>query len=201
MRQRLDRSDREARALSRISGQAASGAAIKGAYQCFVDEIKGLVDFHRFTFFLVHRKAGLLTSAGWHRVVRFQLPPNQSLVLVDQTRITQALVYLLRCAASSSPEEAELLVRVSNRGDRVEVTIGAREKNVGQTGGAESTVGITSGIGNFPLNPPVDPMDDALRLSVCRTVEAAHGAELEVGIPGEWERMFSFKLPVFTTDL
>ena len=146
-------------------------------------------------------EAELLTSAGWHRVVRFQRLPNQSPVLVDQTRITQVLVYLLRCAASSSPEEAELLVRVSNRGDRVEVTIGAREKNVGQTGGAESTAGITSGMGNFPLNPPVDPMDDALRLSVCRTVVAAHGAELEVGIPGEWERMFSFKLPVFTTDL
>jgi len=145
-------------------------------------------------------EAELLTSAGWHRVVRFLPPPSQTLVLVDQTRITQVLVYLLRCAASSAPEEAELLVRVSNRGDRVEVTIGARERNVGQTGGAESKAGITLSMGHFPLNPPLDPIDDALRLSVCRTVVEAHGAELEVGIPGELERMFRFKLPVLTTD-
>lgn len=145
-------------------------------------------------------EAELLASAAWHRVVRFQPQPSQTLVLVDQTRIAQVLVYLLRCAANSTPDGAELLVRVSNRGDRVEVTIGAREQNVGQTGGAQPMAGSTSGMGNFPLDPPLDPMDDALRLSVCRTVVEAHGAELEVGIPGELERMFRFKLPALTTD-
>ena len=146
-------------------------------------------------------EAELLTSAGWHRVVRFQPLPSQTLVLVDQTRITQVLVYLLRCAAGSAPEEAELLVRLSNRGDRVEVTIGAREQNVSQPGSADSTAAISSGMGNFPLDPRLDPIDDALRLSVCRTVVEAHGAELEVGIPGEWGSMFKFKLPVPATDL
>jgi len=146
----------------------------------------------------------LLTSADWHRVVRFQPLPSQSLVLVDQNRITQVLVYLLRCAASSAPEEAELLVRVSHLGDQVEVTIGAREQDVGQTGGAESKAGVPSSMSHFTLvprlDPRLDPIDDALRLSVCRTVVEAHGAELEVGIPGELERMFRFRLPVLTAD-
>ena len=60
LRQRLDRSDREAQALSRISNQAANSVTTEVAYQCVVDEIKSLVDFHRFTIFRIDRKAGVL---------------------------------------------------------------------------------------------------------------------------------------------
>ena len=144
-------------------------------------------------------EAKLLTSDGWPRVVRFQPLPSQSLVLMDQTRIAQVLVYLLECAASSTPEGSELLVRVSNSGDRIEVTIGARQKDVGPLGGNGPTQFITSSVPHFLLDPPMDQMDDALRLSVCRTVIEAHGTELEVGKAGEPERMFTFKLPVFNS--
>ncbi len=63
LRQRLDRSDREAQALSRISNQAANSVTTEVAYQCVVDEIKSLVDFHRFTIFLIDRKTGVLECA------------------------------------------------------------------------------------------------------------------------------------------
>ena len=59
LRQRLERSDLGARTLSRISGQVAAGANLDEAYRGIVNEIKVLVDFHRFTVFLFDRKSGL----------------------------------------------------------------------------------------------------------------------------------------------
>ena len=135
-------------------------------------------------------EAKLLTSDGWHRVVRFQPLPGQTLGRVDQTRITQTLVYLLMCAAGSTSPESELQASVLIRGDRIEVTIGVRGNNVSGSGGD----------GRVPLEPPLDsqtdPIDDALRLSACRKALEAHGVELEVGKADEPNRMFSFKLPV-----
>lgn len=146
-------------------------------------------------------QAKLLTSDGWRRGVRFQTLPSQSLVLVDQTRITQVLVYLLRCVAGSTTQETKLLVGVSNSGGQVEVTVGAQEQDARQSGSPGNTAPADTGTAHYQLAPTIDQMDDALMLSVCRNVAEAHGYELEAGKPEAWARMFSFKLPVITPKL
>ena len=83
MRQRLERSDLEAKALSSINSQIAEGSAngltINAAHQWVVDEIKGLVVFDRLTIFLVHPESGLLES-------EFQADGGGQTYPVDATR-------------------------------------------------------------------------------------------------------------------
>ena len=142
-------------------------------------------------------EAQLLTSEGWNKVVRFLPPAGQSLVLVDQTWMTQVLVYLLRCAIGSTPQDSELLLSAISSEDGVEISVRATQQVISRSGVDVLTDGITYRDGGDSLE---DHLDDALRLSVCRTVLAAHDVELEMPDAGDPERLYRFVLPVLGSN-
>lgn len=175
--------DREADQLSRVIDDllvAVDGAVSKLPLERSVTNVDTLLRL---------AEAKLLTTDGWHRVARFRPLPSQALALVDQTRITQVLVYFVQCAASSTYRETEILVSALHHGDRIEVSIGVQEQESGQYANTETS-----------QDSPDDPIDDALRLSACRKVLEAHGADLEIGEAGEPEKMFSFSLPIYAAN-
>lgn len=142
-------------------------------------------------------EAQLLTSEGWNKVVRVLPPAGKSLVLVDQTRMTQVLVYLLRYATGSTPQDSELLLSAISSEDGVEISVRATQQVIGRIGVDVLTGGITYRDGGDSLE---DHLDDALRLSVCRTVLAAHDVELEMPNADDPERLHRFELPVLASN-
>jgi two-component system sensor histidine kinase KdpD len=138
-------------------------------------------------------EAQLITSESWNKVVRFLPPGGQSFVLVDQTRMTQVLVYLLKCAAGSSPQDSDLLLNAISSEGGIEISVRVTPQVIGQRGIDVLAGGVAYRDG---VDSPQDQLDDALRLSVCRTLLAAHDVELDMPDAADPARLYRFILPV-----
>ena len=138
-------------------------------------------------------EAQLITSESWNKVFRFLPPGGQSFVLVDQTRMTQVLVYLLKCAAGSSPQDSDLLLNAISSEGGIEISVRVTPQVIGQRGIDVLAGGVAYRDG---VDSPQDQLDDALRLSVCRTLLAAHDVELDMPDAADPARLYRFIPPV-----
>ena len=111
--------------------------------------------------------------------------------------MTQVLVYLRRCATGLTPLDSGLLLSAISSEDGVEISVRATQEVIGRRGVDVLTGGITYRDGGDSLE---DHLDDALQLSVCRTVLVAHDVELEMPDADDPERLYRFVLPVLASN-
>ena len=125
-------------------------------------------------------------------LTRFQCQQGLPPVMVDQTRMAQAIAYLATSARRAASCGEALAVRAHRMEDRVRITIGLARELADVGGWLEVLPPQTNSEGRVACTW----VHEELMLSVCDSVLRAHGVELRQGAPGMQEEMFWFELPV-----
>ena len=122
----------------------------------------------------------------------FQCEPDLPLVLVDQVRLVQVIVYLVNCARRAAASVATLTVQARRKGEHVRIIIGFDHGKTEVDNLIELPLHQTIRDGN------VVPawVHGELMLTICQTLLTAHGVDLYVGTPGTQGDIFWFELPV-----
>ncbi len=122
----------------------------------------------------------------------FQCEPDLPLVLVDQVRLVQVIVYLVNCARRAASSGATLTVQARSKGEHVRIIIGFAH---GKT--------EVDNLIELPLHQTIKDgkvvpawVHGELMLTICQTLLTAHGVDLYVGTPGTQGDIFWFELPL-----
>ena len=122
----------------------------------------------------------------------FRCEPGLPLVLVDQARIAQVIVYLANCAHRAASSGATLIVQARREEEHIRISIGLAH---------QQTV-ISNAIGSPPSQAIRDRkvvptwIQEGLMQSVCLTLLFVHGVDLRHGTPERQEEIFWFDLAV-----
>ncbi len=136
-------------------------------------------------------KRDLLLFDDKHPLV-LELPPEPLMVIADEDRITDVMTNLLSNAIKYSPQGGMIVVRLTNDGDCVQISV--KDQGIGIKVEEQQRLMHQFYRGSVEANIP----GYGLGLYFARKLVEAHGSCLEIestGIPGEGAE-FRFKLPV-----
>ena len=114
--------------------------------------------------------------------LELEIPPEPLMVIADEDRITDVITNLLSNAIKYSPEGGSIVVRLTNLGNRVQISV--KDHGIGITLEEQQYLMQQFYRGNVGPNIP----GYGLGLYFARKLVEAHGSKLEVestGIPGE----------------
>lgn len=139
--------------------------------------------------------AQLQTLAANHEL-RIRIPPDLPPVCADQRRIAQVLTNLVKNAVEYSPQQAEVAITASTRGEYIQVDVSDQGLGIP----AEERVHIFKAFHRGTRARETQKKGAGLGLAICKGIIEAHGGEIWVRGRSEPGTTISFTLPVFEAD-
>lgn len=112
-----------------------------------------------------------------------QYEPGLPKLLLDPTRVRQALGRILENAIEGTPEDQRLAIRVHRQGGHITVEIASEA--LPPEGGVLDLLFLPFGAGRSEIG-----------LAVARQIVLDHGGEIEVGTGAEWPTVFRLRFPM-----